>query len=469
MGLAPENILGRYLLLFSIALFLILTIPSLFSDGMFLDGLMYAAVAKNLSLGQGTIWNLEFTETFYTQFNEHPPLVFWLQSLLFKLLGNHLWVERCYSLGTYVIVSFLMYRVWRFLGKDLKSFWLPMLFFALIPLTTWSTANNMLENTMSIFTCASVYFYLLSTRKAKYYYLLLSGLMIVFAFLCKGFTGLYVLVFPLIYELFEGNRDVLKGVLDSALLLLLSVLIVALLFYFNEDALEAILRYYERQVVGSLENVITVKSRFYILTKLLTELLIPLGVMLLIFIWSKKAKVAFSSGSDRLSACIFFIVGLCGVVPIIVSLKQSGFYIVTTFPFFSISLSLFVYDGLRLFQKGVLLRVLKWVKRLTISLVLACLVLFIVSIGRSGRDKEKLRMIAHFGSQIQDDQRLCISNDMWSDWNVHAYFSRLKNVSLSAEKPEIGELYLSKSIQGDDFELTLSSSPYFLYRKMPVK
>ena len=465
MGLTQENKLGRYLLLFSIALFLLLTIPSLFSDGMFLDGLMYASIAKNLSLNQGEFWNLHYTDTLYNQFNEHPPLVFGLQSLFFKLFGDHLWVERWYSLGTYFVVSFFLFKTWTFLGKTKTTFWLPMLFLALIPLMTWSTANNMLENTMSVFTCSSVYFYLRSSKSSKYYYLVLSALMVFFAFLSKGFTGLYVWIFPFVFWMFGERRNLVKGLLDSAFLVFFSLLMLMLLFYLNDDALQAMLRYYERQVLGSLEHVVTVKSRFYILSKLLTELLIPIGIMLLLYLWTKKSKNQLSSSLNKSMAGSFFLLGVCGVIPIMISFKQSGFYIVTTFPFFALSLSLLVVDGVTVFQRLVLLGKTKVFQGVSLSLLAVCALLFALSVNRVGRDKNKLQMMSVFNESIVDDQVIHIPTSMWSDWNVHAYFSRLKNVSLSVEEPNAGELYLTKEVLGNDFELTSRSEPYFLYHK----
>ncbi|MFT6716577.1 MAG: 4-amino-4-deoxy-L-arabinose transferase-like glycosyltransferase [Saprospiraceae bacterium] len=465
MTLSPEHKLGRYLLLFSIGLFLVLTIPSLFSDGMFLDGLMYASISKNLALGEGAFWHLHYTDTFYNQFNEHPPLVFGIQSLFFRVLGDHLWVERCYSLGTCFAVSYFLFKIWTFLGQRKRTFWLPMMFLALTPLMTWSAANNMLENTMSVFTCAAVYFYLKSTMSSRYYYQILCALMVLFAFLSKGFTGLYVWAFPFVFWCLGANRSCLRGFLDSFFLTLFSVLLLLVVFYMNDDCLNAMMRYYERQVVGSLERVVTVKSRFYILTKILTELLIPVGVMLLVYFWSIKTKTKLASGVNKRIALTFFVFGLCGVLPMIISLKQSGFYIVTTFPFFAIALSVLVVDGVAGFQHTVLLKKLKWVKVFSVVLLSVCVMLFGISLNRVGRDKEKLEMIAAFDDKISNNSTVFIPSTMWSDWGMHAYFSRLKNVSLSTDEPGRGSLCLSKEVLGDDFELTLQSGPYLLYQK----
>ncbi len=41
---------------FTISVFIIAILPSLIRDGMFIDGIQYAAVSKNLANGLGTFW-----------------------------------------------------------------------------------------------------------------------------------------------------------------------------------------------------------------------------------------------------------------------------------------------------------------------------------------------------------------------------------------------------------------------------
>ena len=72
-------------------------LPRLAHRGMFLDGITYASIARNLAEGRGRFWEPFYTATIYPAFHEHPPLAFWLQSLWFRALGDHLFVERAYS------------------------------------------------------------------------------------------------------------------------------------------------------------------------------------------------------------------------------------------------------------------------------------------------------------------------------------------------------------------------------------
>src|ERR1700730_398988 len=78
--------------LFTLAVFAAATVPRLMHRGMFVDGVTYASIARTLAEGRGRFWAPFYTSTIYPQFHEHLPLGFWLQSLWFRVLGDHLFV-----------------------------------------------------------------------------------------------------------------------------------------------------------------------------------------------------------------------------------------------------------------------------------------------------------------------------------------------------------------------------------------
>ena len=76
-----NNLYPFYLSVFGIILIIIS--PSLLSDGMFLDGLLYAVISKNLANGI-EIFSTTPHQNIIPYFFEHPPLAFGLQSLFLK-------------------------------------------------------------------------------------------------------------------------------------------------------------------------------------------------------------------------------------------------------------------------------------------------------------------------------------------------------------------------------------------------
>src|SRR5262245_12228702 len=79
----------RSLRLLTLAACVAAFVPRVAHRGMFVDGVTYASVARNLAEGRGRFWAPSYTATLYPEFYEHPPLGFWLQSRWFRLLGDH--------------------------------------------------------------------------------------------------------------------------------------------------------------------------------------------------------------------------------------------------------------------------------------------------------------------------------------------------------------------------------------------
>jgi len=117
-----------------ISLFIGIVAPALFSDGMFMDGVLYAAISQNLANNLGSFWDLHLTNTLYPHFHEHPPLAFGIQSIFFKLFGESILIERFYSLITFIITGWIIILIWRKIS-DIKFHslsWLPLLFWIFI-------------------------------------------------------------------------------------------------------------------------------------------------------------------------------------------------------------------------------------------------------------------------------------------------------------------------------------------------
>ena len=77
-----------------------LTVPRMTARGMFGDGLLYATMARNMSVGVGSFWKPALSATSYIEFYEHPPLGLALQSLAFRAFGDHFAVERVYAVAS---------------------------------------------------------------------------------------------------------------------------------------------------------------------------------------------------------------------------------------------------------------------------------------------------------------------------------------------------------------------------------
>ncbi len=453
-----------------VAIFIGMVGPSLFSNGMFMDGLLYATISKNLAHHLGSFWDLHLSATLYPHFHEHPPLAFGIQSLFFGLFGDSLLVERFYSLITFFITGWIIISIWKqTTDKKFHSLgWLPVLLWLSIPLVTWAVSNNMLENTMTIFISLSVLFIIKSSYTKRFLYLSLSGFMVFLGLLTKGPVALFPLSLPFWLFVVKHNINLKRFLIDTLVLCGVILVSFSIMFILTPDSINSLTAYFNRQIVGSLKNIKTVDSRFQILWRLFTEL-IPAGILVVLaFIFSKKSiTVEFKSNWKF----VFVALGFSGVLPIMVSLKQSGFYIVPAFPFFSIALSAFIaprvyylINKISTHTKGYTIFTAISYMLLAISIILATM-----QVNKIGRDKNKINDVYTIIKVIPDNSTLSVEPDLWTDWSLHGYFGRYANISLD-DKDHYHKYFLIKKNDGKKLlrgykKIPINLRLYTLYEK----
>src|SRR5690242_20146519 len=97
----------------ALVLLVVLTVPRMAQRGMFLDGMVYASISRNLAAGAGRFWTPSYTATAYAAFHEHPPLGFWLESVAFRALGDHAYTERAFAVLVLLLTAVLVAAIWR--------------------------------------------------------------------------------------------------------------------------------------------------------------------------------------------------------------------------------------------------------------------------------------------------------------------------------------------------------------------
>src|SRR5919198_3091650 len=135
----------RYPLVFLvISLYCLLVLPRMLSYGMFMDGVVYASIARNMAENYGSFWQPYYTATAYPTFYEHPPLGFWLQSWAYRLCGDSVYVEAWWGCGVGFLILLGLGGIWRRLpppaGAGLGT-WVPLLLFTIMPMTSWAFSN----------------------------------------------------------------------------------------------------------------------------------------------------------------------------------------------------------------------------------------------------------------------------------------------------------------------------------------
>lgn len=411
-----------------------------------MDGLLYAAISNNMSEGLGSFWKPYLSEYRFPEFYEHPPLAIGLQSLWFRLFGDSFLVERFYSLFTFVLSGIFLVGIWKQLGQSIKTGWLPLILWLSVSTVIWSCANNMLENTMTVFILASSFCFFKGLNSSHIYLFILSGIALSFAVLSKGFVSLYIWMLPFAWFLFTKNINLKKCISITFLIVLFTILPLLIMYFFSEEAAHNFTMYIKKQVVRSIEEVNTVSSRFFIIGNFFQAILVPLGLaVLFILIAGKKAKLSQNINQNKSLLYVFLFIVFCGVVPIMISMKQSGFYILSVYPFVGIILGLILVPVFEKSENQIDNKpiYLKLIRSISFLLFISSLYLINESMHKVGRDKEMLSDVYKTIETVKPNTKLNICPTDYGNFSKHGYFARYGNISLVREKFELCEYFLT--------------------------
>ncbi|MGK0390378.1 MAG: 4-amino-4-deoxy-L-arabinose transferase-like glycosyltransferase [Maribacter sp.] len=433
----------------TLGIFLALLLPVLVQDGMFLDGVTYATISKNMANGIGSFWSPHYTQILYPEFYEHPPLVFGIQSILFRILGNGIYTERIYTLLTAILTTWGIIQCWKLFSKQRKQqnyAWLPVLLWISIPIVFWSYSNNMLENTMGVFTIFSVFFLLKSMINQQLKWLLLGSVFILGAFLSKGLVGLFPLAIPAIYYVVFRDIKIGKSILYS----FFTLLIPSALFYFitllYPESLDNITTYFNQQLLPSLnkEREVTASNRFSIMLILLIEMIFPIFLVLFFVV---KNIIIKNTAKLKLNkpALLFLLIGLSASIPLMVSLKQRGFYLIPSIPFYILSCSYLIYP----YIENVLEKLSNPIK-FSLKIISYLILIFALSIstykiGHYSRDESPLKDIHTITKKIDSSQGTILGTrgKGCPDWMTTAYLNRVGGMSVECGK--LHEYFITKT------------------------
>jgi 4-amino-4-deoxy-L-arabinose transferase-like glycosyltransferase len=431
MNLKHSEIETRPFLLFSIAVALALIFPWLLQDGMFMDGLLYADVAKNYADGNGSFWHLRTDEVIPTEFHHQPPLVFFLESGFFKMMPDSIFPERIYCLLMFFITLWLIRLVWRTLIQNPKLQgidYLPVLFYFICPTVFWSYINNVIEITMVNFVLgAALLLGKVYEERWQRTWLLMAGIFVVLAFLCKGIQGIFLISFPLFQWVVFRRITFRRAVADTIILLLPLILFNCTALSF-ETVRSAYFAYFEDRFPTTFSGINdTVPTRLYLLWDLV-QVFIPMFILLVVLYFAGHSqKDGYQTGRN---AVFLFCIGFGGILPLMVTREQRVFYSVTAFPYVMMAFSLLVAPGaMRLVE----ITTPQIRKVITLVSVAAILITFIVGISIAGtpkRDADLLHDVYAIGAVTGKSSVLGCDFALYSDWSVPCYLSRYFHIAL---------------------------------------
>jgi hypothetical protein len=327
-------------------------LPGLVRPGMFFDGVTHAAIARNMAAGVGDFWHPVFSPADGAGYHEQPPLGFSLESLFFRTFGDHFWVEKLYSAVIAIATAAAIAAIWRQLAEErteLQSLdWLPVALWAAIPGWGWMYGNNMLENTLGLFTTLAVYAILraaTSRTAPSVAWLAAGGACVVAAVLSKGPVGLFPLATPLTIHLTLRRQPLPRSVCETTTLAAIVAAIFGLVLL-NLAASNYLDKYLHEQLFASLagrrEVVDSALGRFDIIVKLLREAVVLAAIAGLIIIAALLGGYRRSpfKTTDRRIFAFCLLTAASASLPIIASPKQSGHYAFPSYSFYAMAFAI---------------------------------------------------------------------------------------------------------------------------------
>src|SRR5215831_5361399 len=441
----------RHALVFlAISLYCLLVLPRMLSSGMFMDGVVYASIARNMAENYGSFWQPYYTATVYPIFYEHPPLGFWLQSWAYRLGSDSVYVEAWWGFCVGILILVVLAGIWRCLtpqGYALTGIWFPIMLFIVTPMTSWAVANNMLETTMTLFILLSVLLCLLSLDNPTIFfsclYGILSGLSMFCAILIKGPVALFPLVIPWLAMM----HDAKKIKMSTTVIVLLMTLMVSfgLMFSTSTAAVHFFKRYVSQQVLASVTGTPkTWTSRFDVLTVVGRESLVPLLVGgTLAAISYRLRQTAISSIHSRLF--LYYLgIALAGSLPILISVKQMRWYVFPSLPFYAMAIAVGFNDAALALE-----RLVDGHKNIGKNIIIFSSIMLCIALSLMFVEKNALRKDKDFHADFSKQNRAIEGRKVFSVYPIHL----AKNWTLVANMQRQFRASLSENF-GQEYLLT---------------
>ncbi len=417
---------------------ILLYVPYLLAPGMHPDGVTYATISRNLAEGRGTFWEPFFTETFFPAFYEHPPLVFGIESLFFRVLGDHLFVEKLYTFICFLVTGWLLFKMWAILTGDKANAWVLFIFWAAIPEVPFDYANNFLENTMGIFCFAACFILLENFLQEKYKKLpiVISGLLIFLGCLSKGPFALFPLALPGLYWL-SCTKITFKTALLSTLYLTIILVVCFSILMLWPAAKNNLLTYLSSQVVASIEGKRSLPgNRLFLLNTLIYKLK-PIYFSIPVILLAGAAVIRKKEVKPQYRiALFFFLMALSVNLPVMISPRQLEQYILCAYAFYALAAAALITPYFNFWINQFIKpnpAVFKSILFITAMAIIAAGYYAYNYREEYAMDKETLIEVQRLQPYVVKNSVLPVCNNFYRGWPLRALIYREYHISTSGE------------------------------------
>ena len=368
---------AKILFFFVLTVYFLLLGHKLMRIGIHGDGLEYATVAMNMADGMGTFWKPYLDDHVHPVFHEHPPLVFWIQSIFFRIFGDGLYLESFYGALVGPVILLCMALFWRRVRGDFQlspaGSWWPVLLMVSLPIYTYLMQTNRLTCTYTVLAILPTYasYCSMSGERHMILFSLLSGVLIYLGFIAKGPVAFFTFAVPAIAWI-ALKAKFSRAVVSTLLALGAFALALAATFYFFPESRDFWKGFWQAQVVASLKSQRAAgDTHWHLIERWAAEMAVPVGVAVFFMILT---RTSWRDVRGNRQALFFLLIGLASSLPFLISTRQHVRYIFQSFPFYVLSLA-FATDSIAAGVESVLSRR----PRLRIAAGVIAMVFFLVA------------------------------------------------------------------------------------------
>ena len=441
------------------------------------DGVEYAAVARNMAEGQGTLWSPYLDDTRYPRWYENPPLVLWMQSLFFRLFGDGPYFEGIYGFFIGIVNLLLTALFWQQVRRDFQwtyaGGWWPMLLLISIPSFTYYMQTNRLAITfmsLALLAALAAYRSIVGSHSARMH-ALLCGVLIYLGFIAKGPVALFPLALPaLAWIVFRVKFS--RMLFSTAVALVsFSVLFLATLYCFPQSR-TFWNWFWLTQITASWTDLRASQgSYWYYALRLIRELPVPLLVICMLMLVTRIHPRHFEINRP---ACFMLLLTLACSLPFFFSRRQNLRYLLQSYPFFSMALA-FIANPVALKIEEILDQKRKFRLAVVMAVLVFVCISFAAMLYRKGHVIRRERFYRDFYlADIQLPARswvsLCSAEGLEGDWTFVVDMQRFYKVSMTTD---MGHDYLvinkNSNCQVPDGYQKVHRQPtlkYVLYRRV---
>jgi hypothetical protein len=221
--------------------------------------------------------------------------------------------------------------------------------------------------------------------------------------------------------------------------------------------------------MGRINSDPTVGNRFYIVKRLFSELLPQIILTILIISAARFRRTNVELISNKKISLFFCLTGLAATLPLAITMVQRGFYLVPSFPYFAISLSVLIAPVVLNFTENLYKKypAFNTYRILSIVLFVFAIGFSILQKGKTVRDRDMLHDVNVIGKTIPNKSAITVNQDIANTYVLECYLIRYYDISLYIDVPK-EYLMVKKTVESvipEKFEkLNIDTKIYDLYK-----